>query len=76
MLSRKKTNSNCCTAALAVYLRALVMSLSCYGTLKIVGLSLFIIITYCCLMLSTIGIALVLRLGHTTGGVHVLIWTC
>jgi len=26
MLSRKKTNSNCCTAALAVYLRTLVMS--------------------------------------------------
>jgi len=32
--------------------------------------------TYCCLVLPIICIALVLRLGHTTGGARVLIWTC
>jgi len=31
--------------------------------------------TYCCLVLPIICIALVLRLGHATGGTHVLIWT-
>ena len=45
---QKKTNSNCCTVALAVYL--LLFSASCT--------------------------ALVLRLGHATGGARVLIWTC
>jgi len=49
-LSQKKTNSNCCTAASAVYL--LLFSASYY-------------------MYSPI-----LRLGHTTGGARVLIWTC
>jgi len=32
--------------------------------------------TYCCLVLPVICIALVLRLGHATGGARVLIWTC
>jgi len=32
--------------------------------------------TYCCLVLPIICIALVLRLGHATGGARVLIWTC
>ena len=31
--------------------------------------------TYCCLVLPVICIALVLRLGHATGGARVLIWT-
>jgi len=31
--------------------------------------------TYCCLMLPIICIAIVLRLGHATGGARVLIWT-
>ena len=44
-LAQKKTSSNCCSAALAVYL--LLFSASYY-----------------------------LRLGHATGGAHVLIWTC
>ena len=48
--NQKKTNSNCYTASLAVYLL------------------LFSAPTIC--------IALVLRLGHATGGAHVLIWTC
>ena len=46
---QKKTNSSCCTAALAVYLL---------------------------LLLPIICIALVLRLGHATGGARVLIRTC
>jgi len=49
-LPQKKTNSNCHTAALAVY--------------------------YYCLVLPAICVALVLRLGHSTGGARVLIWTC
>jgi len=49
-LPQKKTNSNCHTAALAVY--------------------------YYCLVLPAICIALVLRLGHSTEGARVLIWTC
>jgi len=49
-LPQKKTDSRCCTAALAVYL--LLFSASYYL------------------------IALVLHLGHATGGAHVLIWTC
>ena len=32
--------------------------------------------TYCCLVLPITCIALVLRLGHATGGARVLIWTC
>ena len=39
----------------------------------VLQLSLF---TYCCFVLPIICIALVLHLGHTTGGVRVLIWTC
>ena len=31
--------------------------------------------TYCCSVLPIICIALVLRLGHTTGGACVLMWT-
>jgi len=50
MLPQKKTNSNCCTAALAVDLLWFRLPIIC--------------------------IALVLQLGHTTGGAHVLIWTC
>ena len=46
---QKKTNSNSCTADLAVYLL---------------------------LSLPIICIAVVLRLGHATGGARVLIWTC
>jgi len=34
------------------------------------------LLTYCCLVLPVICIALVLRLGHATGGARVLIWTC
>ena len=48
-LSQKKTNTNYCSAALAV--------------------------TYYCLVLPIICIAMVLRLRHATGGAHVLIWT-
>ena len=32
--------------------------------------------TYCCSVLPIICTALVLRLGHATGGARVLIWTC
>jgi len=34
------------------------------------------LLTYCCLVLPVIWIALVLHLGHSTGGARVLIWTC
>jgi len=71
MLSRKKTNSNCCTAALAVYLRALVMSLV---MLRHIKNSRTIIIYYYYLLLFN---ASYYRYSpSTTGGVHVLIWTC
>ena len=43
-------SSNCCSAALVVYLLLLVPPITC--------------------------IALVLRLGHATGGARVLTWTC
>ena len=41
-----------------------------------VVMQLSCLLTYCCLVLPVIWIALVLHLGHSTGGARVLIWTC